>query len=71
MYMYVDIKEWIPLFEKWYLEKVARCFADVDMILHAGDLTSLMAPVVGADGHIVLSDINAAMLRNGRGHLLD
>ncbi len=27
--------------DKRYREKVQRCFADVDMILHAGDLTSL------------------------------
>ncbi len=27
--------------DKWFLAKAARCFADVDMILHAGDLTSL------------------------------
>jgi putative phosphoesterase len=27
--------------EKWFREKVDRCFADADMILHAGDLTSL------------------------------
>ena len=43
----------------------------LDLAGGTGDLTSLMAPVVGSDGHIVLSDINAAMLRNGRGHLLD
>lgn len=27
--------------DKWFREKVQRCFADADMILHAGDLTSL------------------------------
>ncbi len=43
----------------------------LDLAGGTGDLTILMAPKVGADGHIVLSDINAAMLRNGRGHLLD
>jgi len=43
----------------------------LDLAGGTGDLTSLMAPAVGTDGHIVLSDINAAMLRNGRGHLLD
>ena len=26
---------------KWFREKAARCFADAEMILHAGDLTSL------------------------------
>jgi demethylmenaquinone methyltransferase/2-methoxy-6-polyprenyl-1,4-benzoquinol methylase len=43
----------------------------LDLAGGTGDLTILMAPEVGAEGHIVLSDINAAMLRNGRGHLLD
>jgi demethylmenaquinone methyltransferase/2-methoxy-6-polyprenyl-1,4-benzoquinol methylase len=43
----------------------------LDLAGGTGDLTILMAPEVGADGHIVLSDINAAMLHNGRGHLLD
>jgi len=43
----------------------------LDLAGGTGDLTILMAPQVGADGHIVLSDINAAMLQNGRGHLLD
>jgi putative phosphoesterase len=27
--------------DKWFREKADRCFADADMILHAGDLTSL------------------------------
>ena len=27
--------------DKWFREKTQRCFADADMILHAGDLTSL------------------------------
>ena len=27
--------------DKWFKERAQRCFADVDMILHAGDLTSL------------------------------
>jgi demethylmenaquinone methyltransferase/2-methoxy-6-polyprenyl-1,4-benzoquinol methylase len=43
----------------------------LDLAGGTGDLTILMAPQVGAEGHIVLSDINAAMLQNGRGHLLD
>ena len=43
----------------------------LDLAGGTGDLTSLMAPGVGTEGHIVLSDINADMLRNGRGHLLD
>ena len=43
----------------------------LDLAGGTGDLTKLMAPRVGTDGLIVLSDINASMLRNGRGHLLD
>lgn len=43
----------------------------LDLAGGTGDLTRLMAPGIGTDGHIVLSDINAAMLRNGRGELLD
>ena len=43
----------------------------LDLAGGTGDLTMLMAPRVGTDGLIVLSDINASMLRNGRGHLLD
>lgn len=43
----------------------------LDLAGGTGDMTALMASGVGADGHIVLSDINAAMLRNGRGNLLD
>jgi putative phosphoesterase len=31
----------LPGSNKWFMEKARLCFADVDMILHAGDLTSL------------------------------
>jgi len=27
--------------DKWFLDKAEQCFADADIILHAGDLTSL------------------------------
>ena len=43
----------------------------LDLAGGTGDLTRLMAPAVGPSGHIVLSDINAAMLENGRRRLLD
>ncbi len=43
----------------------------LDLAGGTGDLTRLMAPAVGPSGHIVLSDINAAMLDNGRRRLLD
>ena len=34
-------------------------------------MTSLIAPRIGDTGHVVLSDINAAMLTNGRSRLID
>ena len=43
----------------------------LDLAGGTGDLTRLMCPLVGTDGHIILSDINAAMLANGRKRLLD
>ncbi|MEZ5541194.1 MAG: bifunctional demethylmenaquinone methyltransferase/2-methoxy-6-polyprenyl-1,4-benzoquinol methylase UbiE [Pseudomonadota bacterium] len=43
----------------------------LDLAGGTGDLARLMAPLVGAQGHIVLSDINDAMLNNGRSNLLD
>ena len=43
----------------------------LDLAGGTGDLTRLMAPAVGPSGYIVLSDINAAMLENGRRRLLD
>jgi demethylmenaquinone methyltransferase/2-methoxy-6-polyprenyl-1,4-benzoquinol methylase len=43
----------------------------LDLAGGTGDLTRLMAPAVGPSGHIVLADINAAMLGNGRRQLLD
>ena len=43
----------------------------LDLAGGTGDLARLMAPAVGPSGHIVLADINAAMLENGRRRLLD
>ena len=43
----------------------------LDLAGGTGDLVKLMAPRIGSDGMIVLSDINAAMLGNGRRELLD
>ena len=43
----------------------------LDLAGGTGDLTRLMAPLTGPAGHVVLSDINAAMLNNGRSALLD
>jgi demethylmenaquinone methyltransferase/2-methoxy-6-polyprenyl-1,4-benzoquinol methylase len=43
----------------------------LDLAGGTGDLARLMAPLAGPGGHVVLSDINAAMLGNGRRTLLD
>lgn len=43
----------------------------LDVAGGTGDLTIGMARQVGPTGRVVLSDINAAMLANGRDHLLD
>ena len=43
----------------------------LDLAGGTGDLTSRMLPLVGPDGQVVLSDINASMLGEGRRRLLD
>ena len=43
----------------------------LDLAGGTGDITRLVAPRVGDEGHVVLTDINAAMLANGRRALLD
>ncbi|MGB5439519.1 MAG: bifunctional demethylmenaquinone methyltransferase/2-methoxy-6-polyprenyl-1,4-benzoquinol methylase UbiE [Gammaproteobacteria bacterium] len=43
----------------------------LDLAGGTGDLTRLIASRVGSSGHVVLSDINAAMLANGRSRLID
>lgn len=43
----------------------------LDLAGGTGDLSALFAPVVGADGTVVLADINAAMMGVGRDRLLD
>ena len=43
----------------------------LDLAGGTGDITRLLAPRVGDKGHVVLTDINAAMLSNGRRALLD
>ena len=43
----------------------------LDLAGGTGDLTRLMAARTGKQGHIILSDINAAMIRTGRSRLLD
>lgn len=43
----------------------------LDLAGGTGDLTSRMLPLVGPDGWVALSDINASMLSEGRRRLLD
>lgn len=45
--------------------------AVLDLAGGTGDLSMLFAPLVGADGRVVLTDINADMMRVGRDRLLD
>lgn len=43
----------------------------LDLAGGTGDIASLLAPIVGTDGMVVLSDINASMLEVGRDRLID
>jgi demethylmenaquinone methyltransferase/2-methoxy-6-polyprenyl-1,4-benzoquinol methylase len=43
----------------------------LDLAGGTGDLVMLIAPKVGPQGRVVLSDINSAMIRTGRARLLD
>ena len=43
----------------------------LDLAGGTGDIARLLAPRIGKDGHVVLTDINGAMLANGRRSLLD
>lgn len=43
----------------------------LDLAGGTGDLARVFARKVGKDGHVILADINAAMLRQGRSRLVD
>lgn len=43
----------------------------LDIAGGTGDLTRRFAKIVGPKGHVVLADINGAMLNNGRDNLID
>ena len=43
----------------------------LDLAGGTGDLAALFSPIVGASGHVWLTDINAAMLERGRDRMLD
>lgn len=53
------------------LSRVRPGDAILDLAGGSGDLTRLMCQKVGKTGHVVLADINAAMLAVGRNRLLD
>ncbi len=43
----------------------------LDLAAGTGDLVELMAPRIGAEGQVVMTDINEAMLTEGRNRLID
>ncbi len=51
--------------------RVKRGHVVLDLAGGTGDLTRQFARLVGAGGHVVLADINAAMLEQGRRRLVD
>jgi demethylmenaquinone methyltransferase/2-methoxy-6-polyprenyl-1,4-benzoquinol methylase len=51
--------------------RVRRGQTVLDLAGGTGDLTRVLTREVGERGHVVLADINAAMLREGRGRLVD
>lgn len=53
------------------LSGVRRGNRVLDIAGGTGDLAAKFAPMVGADGEVVLADINASMLRVGRDRLID
>ncbi len=50
---------------------VRKGHAVLDLAGGTGDLSKEFARLVGADGHVVLADINAAMLQQGRRRMVD
>jgi len=53
------------------LAGVRRGHRVLDLAAGTGDLSERFAGIVGADGEVVVTDINAAMLRRGRERLAD
>jgi len=50
---------------------IRKGHAVLDLAGGTGDLASKFARMVGPQGHVVLADINAAMLRQGRSRMVD
>jgi len=61
------------LWKRWFAATsgVRAGDAVLDLAGGTGDIAALLLPMVGASGRVVLGDINAAMLREGRDRLLN
>jgi len=61
------------LWKRWFAvtSGVRAGDAVLDLAGGTGDIAALLLPMVGASGRVVLGDINAAMLREGRDRLLN
>ena len=61
------------LWKRFTIEQAAVRRGDVilDLAGGTGDLARKFSRIVGKDGHVVLADINAAMLQQGRRRLID
>jgi len=61
------------LWKRWFAATsgVRAGDAVLDLAGGTGDIAALLLPMVGASGRVVLGDINAAMLREGRERLLN
>ena len=61
------------LWKRYTVDQAAVRPGDVvlDLAGGTGDLALAFARKVGAEGHVVLADINAAMLAQGRSRLVD
>ena len=61
------------LWKRFTIEQAAvrRGQAVLDLAGGTGDLTREFASKVGSSGHVVLADINASMLQQGRSRLID
>ena len=61
------------LWKRYTIDQAAVRPGDVvlDLAGGTGDLARVFSKKVGADGHVVLADINAAMLKQGRRRLVD
>ncbi|MEP6483617.1 MAG: bifunctional demethylmenaquinone methyltransferase/2-methoxy-6-polyprenyl-1,4-benzoquinol methylase UbiE [Rudaea sp.] len=61
------------LWKRWFASTsgVRAGDAVLDLAGGTGDIAALLLPRVGEKGRVVLGDINAAMLRNGRDRMID